>query len=83
LLKINQLDVFWFACLFPRSRKDSTMDLIKLTLVSLAAWMNRQQQDVIDYLQEEVRVLVHGALPLREKSPGLGEPIDRTGWGNE
>ena len=33
------------------------MDLIKLTLVSLAVWMNRQQQDVIDYLQEEVRVL--------------------------
>jgi hypothetical protein len=59
------------------------MDLIKLTLVSLAAWMNRQQQDVIDYLQEEVRVLVHGALPLREESPGPGDPINRTGWGNE
>jgi hypothetical protein len=33
------------------------MDLVKLTLVSLAGWMNRQQQDVIDYLQEEFRVL--------------------------
>jgi len=33
------------------------MNLIKLTLVSLAGWMNRQQQAVIDYLQEEVRVL--------------------------
>ena len=33
------------------------MNLIKLTLLSLAGWMNQQQQDVIDYLQEEVRVL--------------------------
>ena len=33
------------------------MDLIKLTLVSLAGWMNQQQQGVIEYLQEEVRVL--------------------------
>ena len=33
------------------------MDVFKLLLVSLAGWMNRQQQDVIDYLQEEVRVL--------------------------
>ena len=29
------------------------MDLIKLTLVFLAGWMNRQNQDVIDYLQEK------------------------------
>jgi hypothetical protein len=33
------------------------MDVFTLTLVSLAGWMNRQQQDVIDYLQEEVRIL--------------------------
>jgi hypothetical protein len=25
------------------------MNLIKLTLVSLAGWIDRQQQDVIDY----------------------------------
>jgi hypothetical protein len=33
------------------------MNLIKLTLVSIAGWMNRQQQEVIEYLQEEIRVL--------------------------
>jgi hypothetical protein len=33
------------------------MDAFKLILVSLAGWMNRQQQQVIEYLQEEVRVL--------------------------
>ncbi|MGK0189488.1 MAG: putative transposase [Verrucomicrobiales bacterium] len=34
------------------------MNLIKLTLVSIAGWMNRQRQDVIDHLQEEIRVLM-------------------------
>jgi putative transposase len=33
------------------------MDAFKLILVSLAGWMNRQQQHVIGYLQEEIRVL--------------------------
>ena len=33
------------------------MNLIKLTLISIAGWMNRQQQDVIEYLQEEIKVL--------------------------
>ena len=33
------------------------MDVFRLVLVSLAGWMNRQQQDHIDYLHEEVRVL--------------------------
>ena len=33
------------------------MDAYKLILVSLAGWMNRQQQHVIEYLQEEIRVL--------------------------
>ena len=40
-----------------RSRHYVEMDVFKLLLVSLAGWMNRQQQEVIDYLQEEVRVL--------------------------
>ena len=40
-----------------RSRQYVEMDVFKLQLVSLAGWMNRQQQEVIDYLQEEVRVL--------------------------
>ena len=29
----------------------------QLILVALAGWINRQQQDVIEYLQEENRVL--------------------------
>ncbi|MFT4550776.1 MAG: hypothetical protein ACI9UA_006133 [Pseudoalteromonas tetraodonis] len=33
------------------------MDAFKLILVSVAGWMNCQQQHVIEYLQEEVRVL--------------------------
>ena len=32
-------------------------DLFRLLLISLAGWLNEQQQDVIDYLQEENRVL--------------------------
>ena len=38
-------------------RKNVVMDAFKLTLVSLAGWMNRQQQHVIEYLQEEIRVV--------------------------
>ncbi len=33
------------------------MNTITLIAVALAGWMNRQQQDVIEYLREEVRVL--------------------------
>jgi putative transposase len=32
-------------------------DPFRLLLVSLAGWLNQHQQDVIDYLQEENRVL--------------------------
>ena len=32
-------------------------DPFRLLLISLAGWLNQQQQDVIDYLQEEKRVL--------------------------
>ncbi|MGK0186790.1 MAG: hypothetical protein ACI9R3_002573 [Verrucomicrobiales bacterium] len=49
-------------------RESKLMDLITLTLDSIAGWMNRQPQVVIDYLQKKVRVLLHGALSLREKS---------------
>jgi hypothetical protein len=38
-------------------RRNGTMDAFKLILVSLAGRMNRQQQHVIEYLQEEIRVL--------------------------
>ncbi len=34
------------------------MDAFKLILVSLVSWMNRQQQHVIEYLEEEVRILM-------------------------
>ena len=33
------------------------LDPFRLLLVSLVGWLNQQQQDVIDYLQEENRVL--------------------------
>jgi hypothetical protein len=33
------------------------MDPFRLLLISLAGWLNQQQQDVIDYLQEENCVL--------------------------
>ena len=33
------------------------LDPFRLLLISLAAWLNQRQQDVIDYLQEENRVL--------------------------
>ena len=32
-------------------------DPFRLLLISLAGWLNQQQQDVIDYLQEENHVL--------------------------
>jgi hypothetical protein len=32
-------------------------DPFRLLLISLAGWLNQRQQDVIDYLQEENRVL--------------------------
>ncbi len=36
-------------------------------LLLVSGWVNRQQQDVIDYLREENRVLraAHGPRPLR------------------
>ena len=33
------------------------MNAMKLMVVALAGWINQQQQDVIEYLREEVRVL--------------------------
>src|SRR5215472_14891265 len=33
------------------------LDPVRLLLISLAGWLNQRQQDVIDYLQEENRVL--------------------------
>jgi hypothetical protein len=36
---------------------DLTMNPLSLVMTCVAGWMNRHQQVVIDYLQEEVRVL--------------------------
>jgi hypothetical protein len=33
------------------------LDPLRLLLISLAGYLNQKQQDVIDYLQEENRVL--------------------------
>ncbi|MDC0325519.1 helix-turn-helix domain-containing protein [bacterium] len=33
------------------------MDALRFTLICLAGWMNREQQAVIEYLKEEIRVL--------------------------
>jgi len=33
------------------------LDPFRLWLMSLAGWLNQQQQDIIDYLQEENRAL--------------------------
>src|SRR5215472_9163379 len=37
------------------------MDPLRLLLISLAGWLNQQQHAVIDYLQEENRVLWRAA----------------------
>ena len=34
----------------PEYCRNGTMDAFKLILVSLAGWMNRQQQPVVEYL---------------------------------
>ncbi|MFT5108419.1 MAG: putative transposase [Pseudoalteromonas tetraodonis] len=47
--------------------RNGTMDAFKLILVSLAGWMNRQQQHVIEYLQEEVRVLKEQQVDARPR----------------
>ena len=43
------------------------MDAFKLILVSLAGWMNRQQQHVIEYLKEEFKVLKEQQGSRRQK----------------
>jgi len=40
-----------------------------LLAISLAGWLNRQQQTVIDYLMEENRVLTQGA--TRRAAPSV------------
>ena len=33
------------------------MNVMKLMLVALVGWINQQQEDVIEYLRKEIRVL--------------------------
>ena len=54
------------------------MDPVRFILICLAGWMNRNQQDVIEYLREEVRVLREhlGLKRLRFTDEQRG-PLDR------
>ena len=46
---------------------------VQFLLLVLAGWVNRQQQDVIDYLQEENRVLRAGVPSIYSSaSPWVG-----------
>ena len=47
-----------------------TLDPFRLLLISLAGWINQQQQDVIEYLREENRVLHE---QLGNKRPRLSD----------
>ena len=37
--------------------KHGAVNALQLLLLFLAGWLNRNQQDIIEYLQEEVKVL--------------------------
>jgi hypothetical protein len=61
------------------------LDPFRLLLISLAGWMNQQQQDVIDYLQEENRILREqlGGKPLRfndDQRRRLAVRAKKLGW---
>ena len=49
----------------PASGSLGTMPPLRFILVALAGWMNQQQREVIDYLQEENRVLREQLGPRR------------------
>ena len=36
---------------------NESLDLFRFVLIAVAGWMNQQQQDAIDYLREENRIL--------------------------
>ena len=44
---------------------------VQFLLLVLAGWVNRQQQDVIDYLQEENRVLCQNSALLKDHGCNL------------
>jgi hypothetical protein len=53
-----------------------TIDPFRLLLISVAGWMNHRQQQVIDYLREENRIL-HAQLSTRRLR------FDDTGAGSQ
>ncbi|MEO1844291.1 MAG: integrase core domain-containing protein [Akkermansiaceae bacterium] len=62
------------------------MDVMKLMVVALAGWINQQQEDVIEYLREEVRILkeLNGKKRLRftdEQRRRLARKAKRIGFG--
>jgi putative transposase len=62
------------------------MNVTKLMVVALAGWINQQQEDVIDYLREEVRILkeLNGKKRLRftdEQRRRLARKAKRIGFG--
>ena len=68
------------------------MNVMKLMVVALAGWINQQQEDVIDYLREEVRILkdLQGKRRLRftdDPRPSdavhEGVPLNSGEWGSE
>jgi transposase-like protein len=62
------------------------MNVMKLMVVALAGWINQQQEDVIDYLREEVMILkeLNGKKRLRftdEQRRRLARKAKRIGFG--
>ena len=62
------------------------LDPFRLLLISLAGWLNQRQQDVIDYLQEENRILREplGGKRLRfndDQRRQLAVQAKKLGWG--
>ena len=55
---VTQLRFVWiFIDILAITTNFLLMDPIRFILICLAGWMNRNQQDVIEYLREEIRVL--------------------------
>ena len=52
------------------------LDALQFLVLTVAGWVNRYQEDLIDYLREENRVLGEqlGPRPLRLPTPSVGSP---------
>ena len=87
-LNIEKVDASTWRTRAGRACSDS-MDPVRFILICLAGWLNKNQQDVIDYLREEVRVLreQHGPKRMRftdEQRSRLARKAKRIklGWKN-